>query len=284
MPVGTRRASCSTRCARSARAVIRRRVKVRVLNGEKLEGLTLWGAFAVEDADLDPAPDHRTAQGPERGEQVARRMPPRARGQLAACPGVVTRRSGRATRPTTCSMTSSSEYAVVSMWTAPSACTSGETVRPESIRSRASSDSRVAATSEPPSSAARRVARADGVGGEVDLHRCSGPHDRPDVAALDHDPRAGQRRLDDRALELEQPGPDLGHRADRRHRGVHVRLADRDRDVLAVHADGRCERVRAALDQGFARSGAATAPESCTSTSWRSIHHVIARYMAPVSR
>ncbi len=58
------------------------------------------------------------------------------------------------------SMTSSSVYGVVSMCTAPSAITSGEAARPESIRSRASSDSSVAATSEPPSSAARRAARA----------------------------------------------------------------------------------------------------------------------------
>ena len=40
--------------------------------------------------------------------------------------------------------------AVVSMWTAPSAMISGAVARPESIRSRASSDSRVASTSVPP--------------------------------------------------------------------------------------------------------------------------------------
>jgi len=51
-------------------------------------------------------------------------------------------------------------YGVVSRWTAPSDMTRGETVRVESIRSRASSDDSVAETSEPPSSAARRAARA----------------------------------------------------------------------------------------------------------------------------
>ena len=68
--------------------------------------------------------------------------------------------------------TSSRVYGVVSMWTAPSAIASGA-VGPagvDPVAARAAT-AWVAATSEPPSSAARRAARAAGVGGQVDLHR-----------------------------------------------------------------------------------------------------------------
>ena len=90
--------------------------------------------------------------------------------------------------PTMVAMTSSRVRCVVSTCTAPSASTSGDEVRVVSIWSRARSESRVASTSLPPSSAARRTARAAGVRGEVDLDGRVRPDDRPDVAALDDYP------------------------------------------------------------------------------------------------
>ena len=66
------------------------------------------------------------------------------------------------------STTSSSVRCVLSTWTAPSAMVSGAVARPESIRSRSRSTCSVAVASLPPSSALRRVARAD-VGGTTVL-------------------------------------------------------------------------------------------------------------------
>ena len=132
----------------------------------------------------------------------------------------------------------------MSISTAPSARTSGAVTRPESMRSRLSRDSWVAATSLPPSSAARRSARADGSADQEDLDLRVGRDDRADVAALDDDPALA----DDRALELEQPGSHGGDGADRAHRGVDLLGADRQGDVDAVDHDRRAPRVGADQD------------------------------------
>ena len=112
-------------------------------------------------------------------------------------------------------------------WTAPSAMTSGAVARPESIRSRSSSDSWVAATSEPPSSSGPALGAGGRVGGEIDLDLRLRSHDGADVAALDDD-AAGP---DHGALEVEQARPHLGHGADRADGGVDVVAADRDGHV-----------------------------------------------------
>ena len=201
--------------------------------------------LAVEHPHLDPAADHEARERAQRVEQVARRVPTGTRRQLAGSSwgGHASLRTAP-TRATTWSITSSREYAVVSMCTAPSAITSGETVRPVSIWSRASSDSRVAldvGAALLGGAAGRPRGR---LGGEVDLDRRLRPDHRADVAALDHDPGSGQRRVDGGALDAQQPGPHLRDGAHRGDRGVDVGLPDRGRDVLAVHRDGRARAGR----------------------------------------
>ena len=82
------------------------------------------------------------------------------------------------------------------------------------------------------------------VGDQEDLDLRVGRHHRADVAALDHDAALA----DDRALELEQPGPHGGDGADRADRGVDLVGADRQGDVDAVDHDRRALRVGADQD------------------------------------
>ena len=187
----------------------------------------------------------RRARRPQPAQHQRRRV-----GDVGAAGVLVvghSRSSDAAASATTWSTTSSREYGVVSMWTAPSAIVSGAVARPESIRSRASSDSWVPGTSMRAGLGGAARGAGARVGGQVDLDLGLRPHDRPDVAALDDDPAV----TDHRALDLEQPCPDLGHGAHRRHRGIHLVGADRDPDVDAVDQDRGAERVGAGQDLGL---------------------------------
>ena len=161
------------------------------------------------------------------------------------------RASTASARATTCSTTSSRVCPVPSMWTAPSACTRGAVERPESIRSRLSSDSWVggqvgaALLGGPPLGAGR------GVGGQEDLHLRVGRDDGADVTTLDDDAAVA----DDVALELEQPGPHRGDGADRADGGVDLVGADRQGHVDAVDHDAGAARVGADQDLGLGHPG-----------------------------
>ena len=132
---------------------------------------------------------------------------------------------------------------MVSMWTAPSAIVSGATARPESIRSRLSSDSWVAVTSRRAGLGGPACGAGGRVGGEEHLQPGGRPDDGPDVAALDDDPAGA----DDVALELDQPGADRRDGAHRRDRRVDGVGADLDGHVDPVEGDRRPQRVGAGL-------------------------------------
>ena len=182
----------------------------------KITGPVAGHVLGAVHADVVAAPDAAPrATGPQpRAASAA------AGGRRRRCAAARSWRSG-SRRPLLCRLgerrrpgrsTSSRVYGVVSMWTASSAIVSGAVARPESIRSRASSDSWVAGARRRRRPRRRGARPGRRVGGEVDLDVGLRPHDGADVAALDDDPAVA----DDVALQLQQPGPDLGDGADRR--------------------------------------------------------------------
>ena len=147
-------------------------------------------------------------------------------------------------------------------------------------RRGASSDSRVASTSAPPSSAARRRARAAASAVRKTLTSASGattePMSRPSTTMppapmISRWSSSSRRRTSGTAATGDTRGVRprrSGSPAPRRRR--------------RPGSSGRSGSVPERISGSSTR--AATAAGSWTSTPWRSIHQVMARYIAPVSR
>lgn len=219
------------------------------------------------------------------------RRPTAAPAALGALPLSVTgrpalpfRQPAPSMRVTTHSMTWSSVSSVVSTSTASSALASGEVFRPESAASRLTSASRVAARSAaslPLSSPLRRAARASGEAVRNTLRSASGrtvmPMSRPSTT-MPFGASAAMLRCRS-VIRVRTSGTALTALTAAVTSWVRIGPAASRPSTVMVGAAGSVPETITGL-----AAASATAVASLTSIPLVSIHQVIARYWAPVSR